>query len=119
MLKQVIVLRNDLEMSPGKAAAQAAHASLGAYLRATKTSGYKLEALEWLNESQVKVILGVDSEEKLVNLENKVLNSGLPYKAVIDEGRTEFGGLSTYTAIAIGPAKTEDIDRITKRLRLY
>lgn len=38
---------------------------------------------------------------------------------ITDVGRTEFNGVPTITALAIGPNKSEDIDKITGHLKLY
>tara|TARA_Y100000310_G_C20530244_1_gene738066 strand:- start:128 stop:259 length:132 start_codon:yes stop_codon:yes gene_type:complete len=33
---------------------------------------------------------------------------------ITDAGNTEFGGIPTNTAVAVGPAKSDEIDKITK-----
>lgn len=38
---------------------------------------------------------------------------------VTDSGKTEFDGVPTHTAIAIGPNQVEQIDAITGGLKLY
>ena len=37
---------------------------------------------------------------------------------IVDAGLTEFNGVPTKTCIAIGPANPDDIDEITKHLKL-
>lgn len=44
---------------------------------------------------------------------------GLNAHLVIDEGLTEFNGVKTATAVAIGPNKSDLIDVLTKDLKLY
>lgn len=125
--KQVIIVRKDLGMRKGKMIAQGAHASLQAILQeampAENPNGEHLLMVEitpttkeWLSGSHAKVVLGVDSEKELLNLYEKA--QGLPRALIQDEGRTEFGGVPTYTACAIGPAPSEEIDKITGHLQL-
>ena len=57
-MKQAIIIRSDLNMSKGKAAAQAAHASLEAYKKATDDM-----CDEWETEGQKKVVLKVSGEK--------------------------------------------------------
>ena len=62
-MKQVIVIRSDLQMSIGKLAVQACHASVAAVLCAG------VEALKrWEIDGQTKIALGVDSLDELENL---------------------------------------------------
>ncbi len=74
---------------------------------------------KWIDEGMAKVCLRVDSEEMLIEYHNKALQSGLKSFMIRDSGRTEFGGVPTLTACAIGPAAVEEIDLITGELTLY
>jgi PTH2 family peptidyl-tRNA hydrolase len=115
--KQVIVIREDLKLSPGKAAAQACHVSLGAYQNAVAKR--KNEFLEgWTSTGTTKVVLGVADEKTLLDLFQKVHASGLPAAITRDAGRTEVAS-GTVTAIAVGPAPATEIDKITAQLKLY
>jgi PTH2 family peptidyl-tRNA hydrolase len=107
MLKQVIVLRKDLEMSTGKKCVQACHACLGSY---EKTSEAILKA--WKGEGQKKVSLEVDSRSELIKLKNKAKELGISYFLVKDAGLTELEP-GTITALAIGPDKEDKINKIT------
>jgi peptidyl-tRNA hydrolase (EC 3.1.1.29) len=49
-IKQVIIIRSDLEMSRGKTAAQAAHASLMSYFEAERMDNEV--AKEWLDTGE-------------------------------------------------------------------
>lgn len=111
--KQVVVLRDDLDLSSGKAAAQAAHASGFAADRADPEVRN-----EWLESSAVKVILAADDEQHLRQLRDEASDAGLPTSLVSDEGRTEIQ-TGTTTALAIGPATADAVDRITGNLQLY
>lgn len=111
-MKQVIVIRTDLNMSPGKLAAQACHASVSALLEAEH------EAIRaWLERGQTKIVLATDSEESLRSLAGRCAEAGLPHQLIADAGRTELAS-GTITALGIGPAAGGDIDRVTGALGL-
>lgn len=112
-MKQAIVVRTDLDMGVGKLAAQVAHASLNAYEETDPdTSG------EWRSTGQTKVVLKIGSESDLVSLAEEARRAGLPVSVVRDAGRTQLES-GTVTALGIGPASAEAIDRITGELSLY
>ncbi len=116
--KMAIVFRGDLKLSKAKMAVQAAHAALGACWHAR---GYEDEVHDWFMEGQRKIILKVSTEKDIQDLANKVdelLCPEYPYYIVADFGLTELAP-QTITCIAIGPGRNEDIDKITKRLKLY
>ena len=48
----------------------------------------------------------------------KAKEMGLPCSLIEDNGHTVFNGVKTKTTVAIGPASSDDIDKITKRFRL-
>ena len=110
MYKQVIVVRKDLDMSPGKTAAQVAHASLSACKNADK----KVREA-WEKEGAKKVVLQVKGERELLELKEKTKK--LPTALIKDAGMTELAP-GTLTCIGIGPAKEEEIDKITGSLKL-
>ncbi len=110
--KQVIVVREDLELSTGKTAAQVAHASLSSYLKAGK-----LLHDRWEREGAKKVVLTAKSETELKELYEKAKRRGLPCALIRDAGLTEIPA-GTITALGIGPEKEELIDKITGSLPL-
>lgn len=123
-IKQVIVIRKDLNMRKGKMAAQAAHASMAAVL-----SGYTLEedllsvklneaTKIWLAGNFKKICVSVNSELELIKLHGDALHAGLICALIQDDGLTEFHGVRTFTALAIGPAASVEIDVLTKDLPL-
>ena len=127
MIKQVIVIRKDLNMRKGKMCAQAAHASMKVIL--DRMSEYTEEAnvfyldtttemKQWLNGTFTKIVVGCKDYPELMLIEEKAIEAGLPTAAVIDRGFTEFDGEPKLTCIAIGPAKEEEIDKITGHLQL-
>lgn len=138
--KQVIVIRKDLKMRRGKEISQGAHASMGALLSLFKKdsltnkltdgnefkthrwvlSSYDDEPVEkWLNGSFTKITLTVQTEQELVDLQEKAKSSGIPCALIEDNGVTEFNGVKTKTALGIGPWWNDEIDKITGNLPLY
>lgn len=132
-VKQLIVVRKDLKMKPGKMAAQASHASLGALFKAKQTEEkYNLdkkrvqivinlydEMEEWLNGSFAKVVLAVHSEEELKQVYDKAIDAHLPTSYIVDNGTTVFHGVATPTCVGIGPASSEILDALFSNLKLY
>lgn len=112
--KQVIVMRKDLNMRKGKMCAQAAHASMKAYLE-NKTDR---RVLAWLAGQFAKICVSVDSENELNAIYNQAIASGLIASIIVDAGRTEFDGVPTKTCIAIGPDEISKIDLVTGDLKL-
>ena len=125
-VKQVIIVRKDLKMRPGKLAAQVAHASMKAILdtcnllegRVLFKSNMPEPMYQWLTGIFTKVVLAVESEEELLELYNKALCAGLICSLVTDAGLTVFNGIPTNTCIAIGPEESYKIDAITNHLKL-
>jgi len=73
----------------------------------------------WISGGMAKVCLQVNSEEKLLELHKSAQSLGLESHLIRDSGKTEFGGIKTLTACAIGPDETEAIDQVTGNLSLY
>ena len=129
-VKQVIILRKDLNMRKGKMVAQGAHASMAVLLNQgsmQKDTGHNdgrytikmnEDMQEWLEGSFAKICVSVNSEEELLLMYSKAGNAGLPCSLIKDIGFTEFNGKETLTAVAIGPAQATEIDKITGELKL-
>lgn len=118
--KQAIVIRRDVKMGRGKAAAQAAHASCEAVF-AILSSGNRewerwLEA--WRAAGQPKIVLRVDSLEELGRIYEMALDEGLPASFIRDAGKTQLEP-GTPTAVAVGPGPEARVDRVTGHLKLY
>lgn len=132
-VKQVIVLRKDLNMRKGKLVAQGAHASLKVFTDQSSFGKHdiplvggvrimRLElwpyAQEWMAGLYTKICLGCESEIEIQTLANQAKDAGLPHALITDAGLTEFAGVPTVTALAIGPWDSDEIDKITGRLKL-
>lgn len=122
--KQVIVLRKDLNMRKGKMVAQGSHASLAAILhRGVEIGGSLCIPLDsdigpWLQGRFTKICVSVSSEAELQAIYDKAEEAGLPCAIIRDSGFTEFHGVPTLTAAAIGPGPVERVDAITGGLPL-
>ena len=110
--KQCLIIRNDVKMSCGKRCAQAAHAAIGAFNAADK--GLQKA---WLSEGQKKVVLKADDERTLYEIKVIAERSGISSSLIQDAGLTEIPP-GTVTALGLGPAKSEDLDKITGNLTL-
>ena len=128
-VKQVILVRTDLEMKPGKLASQVAHASmafLSNKIRQAMTDDSQSVQLEfsepeniWLRGKFTKIILAVSSEEELLSLHRQFEEKGITTALIVDDGTTVFGGEPTATCLGVGPAFAEEIDPIAGHLKLY
>lgn len=125
--KQVIIVRKDLNMRKGKMIAQGAHASTQIVMEMERAwdpdygwrdvphgEGYS----KWADGLQTKVCVGVLSEQALQDAYARAVDAGLPCSIITDAGKTEFGGVPTKTAVAIGPGPVEEIDAITGEMSL-
>lgn len=123
-IKQVIVMRHDLNMRRGKQIAQGSHASMSFICRRLQEAGslsiadFTDAQRSWLTAGFAKVCCRVDSEEALLEIHDKALDIGLEVHLITDSGKTEFHGQPTNTCLAIGPDDAEKIDRITGHLQL-
>jgi len=134
-VKQVLVVRKDLNMRKGKMCAQAAHASLKVILDLSYhdnntdplTPNWNSYLLEfeldkplglWLNGSFTKICVSVDSEQELQRIYDNALLAGIPTSLIVDNGVTEFHGVQTKTVVGIGPWWSDEIDLLTGHLKL-
>ena len=111
-MKQTILIRKDLKMSPGKMSAQCSHASVEAVL---KTSKEKID--KWRQEGMKKVILKVKDKKELLKYQRLAKKEKLVASLIKDAGKTFFK-TSTITCLAIGPDDEEKINRVTSTLKL-
>lgn len=125
-IKQVIILRKDLNMRKGKMVAQGAHASMKVFfdkLVSDKSDNSLVinpitqAEKEWIYGRFTKITVSVNSEQELLEIYEKAKNKNLPVSLILDAGLTEFKE-PTYTAVAIGPADSEVINTITGHLPL-
>ena len=111
-MKQAIVIRTDLQMSTGKLAVQACHASVASVLRAGADV-----LRRWDTDGQTKIALAVPSLSELQTLKAQCEAMEVIHALISDAGRTELAE-GTVTALAIGPAEDKAVDRITGAIPL-
>jgi len=113
--KLVLVVRNDLGMSPGKIAAQCSHATLACYKSLVKKNPKLVH--HWERTGQAKIALKCSSEMQLQELEAIAKSLNLCARSIQDAGRTEVEA-GTTTVLGIGPAPVELVNQVTGKLRL-
>lgn len=113
-MKQVILMRDDLNMRKGKMIAQGAHASTKVIVENREHPA----VAEWLAGPFKKVVVRVSSEEELREIIDRAAGSGLLTSLIVDAGLTEFNNTPTVTCGAVGPGKDEDVDPVTGHLKL-
>jgi peptidyl-tRNA hydrolase, PTH2 family len=130
MVKQVIVMRKDLNMRKGKMVAQGAHASLMDILSMmsfTESDNSRIMTLEvekdspldqWINGGFKKICVSVNSESELFDIYDKARELNIPCVLIRDAGLTKFNGDPTYTCCAVGPDDEKNIDKVTGELLL-
>jgi PTH2 family peptidyl-tRNA hydrolase len=111
----IIVVRKDLKLSPGKMAAQVAHAAVNCALIAKKRSPMYFDA--WYNEGQKKAVVKVNSLLELHEIKAAAEAAGLVTSLIVDAGMTELPP-NTTTCLGVGPAPDNLIDKVTGHLGL-
>ena len=113
--KMVIVSRKDLNLSPGKLAAQVAHAAVECAFSTKKNNSKWFN--KWQNEGAKKVVVEVETEEDFFPLKVKAEQLKIAANLVEDAGHTEIPA-GTKTVLGIGPAPNNIIDQVTGDLPL-
>lgn len=114
------IYRKDLEMPPGKLAAQCGHAYVNAHdearlLRPQITAGYKGTG------NGTKICMYAKNQGQLLRAYKEAKEAGLPCSLIIDRGHVLppfFDGQPIITAVGIGPVYDDEIAHITKRYTL-
>ncbi len=123
-MKQVIVIRTDLrnkdghKLPKGKLVTQGAHVAVKCALNCIDTEYLEDFLREWLDKGAIKITLGVDSEQELLDLYYKAKEQSLNVEKVVDIGLTEFDK-PTLTAICIGPYDDFYFNNLTDNLKLF
>ncbi len=100
-------------MTPGKAASQAAHASLDSFVK----SPYYL-ARAYLDSGGTKVVLIGKNEAMLRCALAEAERRGIPCALIVESGHImppAFDGTPIVTAIGIGPALRSEVQGITNK----
>ncbi|KAG7194533.1 Gluconate transport-inducing protein [Scheffersomyces spartinae] len=121
-VRMTLIVRQDLKMTKGKAAAQCSHATLALYRKMTDPSSnaYNPEMIKrWeYGNGQAKITLQVPNQEEMDTLFAQAMSLGINAYIVHDAGRTQIAAGSA-TVLGIGPAPKVVIDEITHSLKLY
>lgn len=121
-VKMVLVVRQDLKMGKGKAAAQCSHATLALYKKITNPTSpaFNPEMVQrWeYGNGQAKITLQVPNQEEMDMLFAQALSLGVNAYIVHDAGRTQIAAGSA-TVLGLGPAPKAVLDEITGLLKLY
>ena len=110
--KQVILVRQDLQLPKGKLAGQCSHASVEATLNSDRKI---VEA--WRKQGMPKIVLKVKDEKELVSYLQQAKDLGLVACLIMDAGKTVIVP-GTKTCVGIGPDQEEKIDVLTGKLSL-
>ncbi|KAJ3352373.1 Peptidyl-tRNA hydrolase protein 2, mitochondrial [Entophlyctis luteolus] len=114
--KMVLLVRTDLDMKKGKAAAQCCHATLASVRKIEKQDPKGLR--KWEKFGQAKITLKCPSEEEMLVLQKKARSLGIVAQSIRDAGRTQIAANSR-TVCAVGPGPKALIDKVTGHLKLY
>lgn len=124
-VKQIIVVRKDLNMRKGKIASQVAHASMQFLIdNAERISATNLsislseDEADWLYNVHKKIVVGVDSLGELDELIFRAKLDSIQTHVVTDLGYTEFNGVETVTCAAFGPCEASILDELFGHLKL-
>lgn len=113
--KMVIVTRKNLKLSPGKLAAQVAHAAVACALSTKKNNPKWFN--KWQNEGGKKAVVKVEKSEDFYPLKEKAEQLKIGAHIIEDAGHTEIPA-GTKTVLGIGPAPSNIIDQVTGDLPL-
>lgn len=98
-----IIANRGLKMSPGKLAAQVAHAAVEAFRLSESHMIQKWDR----GKHYTKIVLSADDEQALSNMEHYLRDRGFKVVPIIDEGRTE---IKAFTRTALGVAIVDKDD---------
>ena len=108
--KMVIVTRKDLGLSPGKLAAQVAHAAVACALSTKKNNSKWFN--KWQDEGAKKDVVKVENDEDIYTLKEKADQLKIAAYLIEDAGHTEIPA-GTKTVLGVGPAPNNIIDQVT------
>lgn len=138
--KQIIVVRKDLDMSPGKLAAQVSHASMAHLTRALQKNARRIDSQKvratidvdydiwegWYKSIFTKIILSAKNKNDMEKLIRKAKDAGMQedkdFFCIRDNCLTELTPEEDgrcLTCIGFRPMSDEEINPITKRYQLF
>lgn len=121
-VRMALIVRNDLGMLKGKAAAQCAHAAVALYKQIGVESGSEsynpTMVNRWEYGGQAKIVLKCNNLEEIEELIMKAASLNINNYLVVDAGRTQVASGSA-TVLGLGPAPRAVLDLVTGDLKLY
>ena len=113
--KLVIAVREDLDLSVGKIAAQVGHAAVNCalYSKKKKKDWFK----KWDKGGAKKVVVRVKDLEQVHRLKANAENLRIPTSLISDAGLTEVPP-GTVTCLGVGPAPQGLVDKVTGHLSI-
>ena len=131
-VKQVIVVRRDLNMTTGKSISPGCHASLSFLTKPFHVFGFggvwvyynlirtllSKPVRSWIENGFTKICLAADTEDQIYLIAAHAKHLGIECNVIKDSGKTEFKGKPTVTCLALGPDYSDRIDVITGNLKL-
>ena len=114
-LKMVFIVNHELKMGKGKIAAQVAHAAVKATLACGERDPTLLDA--WFKTGQKKICVKGDSAQHLDQLSINAKKNGILANKIHDAGHTQIPA-GSFTVLALGPCRDEDVEIITGDLKL-
>lgn len=119
VLRIYAIIRGDLKMPAGKAAAQAGHAFLESYLSCEALDSVR--CVEYMSAGHgTKVVLVAPSLYALEDAEDLARELKLPHALITDEGHIlppHFDGSPIVTALGIGPVLRREAHAVTSRFQ--
>lgn len=131
MFKQLIIARRDLNMSPGKLAAQVSHASIAFLLEKLYWGSKEVDGLmyhigisldrdlfhNWIAEAETKVVCRAKNKNDLLKAVAMAKELGWEenkdYWLIYDACRTELEREGTLTCIGFRPMEAEEIEEVS------
>lgn len=141
MYKQIIIARKDLNMSPGKLAAQVSHGSMAFLTWMIRNNNFQMSYPtdyvanfiikkdlyeQWINGEFTKCVLQAKNKNQLLKAKTMAeelgMKEGEDFWLIRDNCHTELEPEEdgrTLTCIGFKPMDTEIIDKIGKKYHLY
>jgi len=123
-IKQIIVIRKDLNLKKAKLAAYVAHISMKFLLdnnEANRGDEFTIklspEEAVWLREGSTPIVFGINSEDALRDMMFKAELDGIETYPLFVQDQNEFSGDNTLVCAAFGPASSQDLSGIMNKLK--
>lgn len=119
-LYQYAIIPSNLEMPPGKLAAQAGHAFGDSYAVAREIDPQRAELYRDHAHGGSKVVLKAKNQNHLVRAYHLARSLGIPCALVVDRHHVlppHFDGSPVLTALGLGPCTKDQARAVTKKFQ--